>query len=1649
MLYIKIAIFSCIFFSQILLASTDDLRLKIEASMESQLRWDNLQGEDEWLEGVKPYKDKGVYKITLKPQARVCVLLNSDSWFRVIAENNVNWEKDILLEQSTDGFLFIDKDVDATIAEKNALLEPISETSSVCLSNKTTTNQQLALYVSRELSAAFKLHYKEPVLLDLEKINLQITPNIGWQSHYVLPKNVYTDVVVQGPQRLKLNLRMPMNESYSPKVRSYLNIYIDDVNKGLHDLYFKEDVSHAVRISTKRQPMSAVETYYINIPEGEHRLKLQVASTVYIQLLALGDQLLSQDNFPEKISWLSDRSEWLESSVQKTQYKYSKLAQDSAIPESALAAIHGLSNETIYSSLNKKQLIKDQQYIKDHYTKFKSLNPVFNDKIEQRWLKYFTSSLRYSQHKPVYYLSESFFSDRLNHVSQQVFYKLNKKGLNFLIDELAYDSDVKLLVYSDESISSHELQLQLDNEAVKHVRFSTLNVAEDYKHKPISEYVFDKEICCLDNSVSRPSLYNVASLNFPAHALNKKLSIVSNDPAENLWVSVSQRKTLDYQLSESQYLYQLQKVDDALDSFIAKINEYRETSGKINSKKSAIYNHWQPYFKKLYARYISNIENIRIIKSIKDADDSVDLYSIREKAIKASALSQWALAIENWSSMLPLATGDAQQEVLQGLLKTFKKSGQYVLARQLQRAIIFSDLSADFIRRQLYSLLSEYKEKNKGDARVSLASAFFMHNPNIDSQSLLSSVLFEEGQWQQALQLQLILPLEKQNRDIVLFSALKIAWYDVFENSLLAADLSESEKHKWLGLKALFINNNELARSHFKLSGDLGNQFLSLLDKSESVMDLLDSFKDTDLDVLTKQWHGFEDDLMQLGSDWKNADELIKQHSGKVDLFNRLSQVSLSHSLALPEQEFFFEVLGPVNLKLQVRPLHSMPNANQVINDVFYIEEQGSRQSVLINNNTPAEYWQMQSPDNEYSLPGNVINTLIFVPVGIHRFKLISKKPLLVRLHKEEGIIPFNNVDSLDTEYFSHTLTKSLAHISSRAKIVESADYQRLMDILVQLETGDKSPLGLIAESENIYEKSERDSKLTSLMYRIRSHSQWNSLNSIEKSSGFWLQKYQETQAETEQGRIYQAVVLNAQGAHEILQNNNDIILSLYNPKKTQIKLGFKSLSPFFIRPEALKISYQLDGDAPVELMVSKNLDVIALDVPEGRHSIKISLLEAPLHHRLWLSLFEQNKANNRLDKSRRYQIASKNKNLIYAVQGPVWLRIDKRVGDIVTINYQYISEAQKKVILPADASVTDTYYRVFYRDIKPALKKNKPSLKSKVLMDKPLSVDIPPLVKKQQHKPEKLIDAWTLGKQEDGTLTYRVSQIVQDIVAGELISTGDEFIQADIAYRQYNQLSDQWFYLSALTRYRQQANATLGIKSRLRGRFDFIPIDWTVDGQLFTQQLYSAQEWSSQIQLALSQSRSLNQYFYHLPKIQILRRVLSRNSSVSAVNVDQDVLSNYKLDHPSAIRLADTIVYRPYQDMEFYLGAERISNSRWLDTDQLRGRIGWRLLKGNVRWDINLRKTQFKADDDRYFDAERNILQTRLLLEKWIKPRYRLELSASLQRDMDTDEKTLAVQLSLHQSEGRGYLDYSPAELLFRDIRQAKLLPELNNELN
>jgi len=1727
-------------FSPTVYASTDEFKLAVDEMLSPQLRWDNLSGEDEWLVGPQPVKNKGQFQVVLQPQQSISILQPANSWLRLESLEFLNSQQALQIEQSVDGQVFISGLLHFN--QQQALLKPMSQTYIARLQNNSEKPLALALYRSRVFLNSPQLKYKDSIPLSLKSIDLQISPDEGLQRYYILPAMKSVDIQVKGPRRIAIHCRRPLKNQSLPAGESRIKLFLDNRPLSSQDIYFKEDYHHTIRAAGKRIVVSEMQTLYVNVPEGHHQLNLQTASHLYFQMRSLGKLYWLEGNLPVTSRWINDPTNIKTTKQGLAQLERRLLARsrDNKRTDGALEALAEL--ETIINKADVKAgafeqvLLQIQKKIKQRYTYFEPVLPVPSvAPYIQRSLRYLKDSLQFRTDQKIFYLAQQFFQPRLQQISEQSFYELKNNPLEYGFSATGYPSELQLLFYNEHKSQKQitapaKIWIQIDEQPAQQIKLRYLPETEKIIHQPVTRHVLQKQACCtsllgkLAVKKGSADLVRVASLQLPLSVAARHFKIWQQEDQPPLWVALQQRRGAIYHLSETQYRDQLH-TGNGFERFKQALHAYTASNVKTPQKDINVAvdlqaephaqsqtelwgSHWRPLIKQMHGAYQTRLKNIKLFKpGDRQSLSKEEVNAIQNRGLKAQQSQQWVLALQHWSRLWMNESAEVQKIALQHIINDLQQTGQHSLARQLQLSIVFSTLATDFVESQLQQLLNDYQQLGNADAQVALLFAVFVHRPDLKYLQQLALTLVAQGRWQQGLELLLLLPESQQQlptvQQSILLSALQTGWLNVFDEQLLKAKLSTTKNNKWLGLKALISQRDTLALKYLKAANPETDEqvklWLSVLQRSQQLQSQLLSNDRNEREAALKKWQKLQLKInTDLSSVWRTETASVISHAGQVAVKNLSTDVSLMHYLSRSENQqatpFELQIAGPVKLRLDIRPLHKIaqqPSGKvEAMNSAFQIRSGDQQLNILINHNLPSENWRvknafiLEKKSSQKIIPGQRLTHELNLGAGLHRLSIVAKEDLLIRLHKQYNPLPVSVLPQISAQNMALILhntppaaakDRGLTLSDEMIKAWSSKDkwldkttpLQSLQSLALQLQKPSTKPptkpAELIAAAEKLYADNHYAQPLTATLSRLRQYTRWDVLNSVEQSDGFWVQRYNSWRADSPQSRIFQALMPALESLHgkadEILRTASTQVVSVFNPQSSQLQMQLWAISPLFISTQSVGISYQVDNNDVQYRSVSAAGESISLALSSGRHNIKISVLRAPLQHRLGLSLKEANGQRVSLQKSRRYQLASPQQPLVYNLQGPAWLRVDKYIkdqagGDFTQSEYRYYSAGQQRLTLKVDPGEQSGFYRVFQRRENPAIQAPRAvswedrfelqatAQKSSRYLPEHLSL---------AHTPRKytLHDGWNLGRQQTGTTSLLLTRVDQNLIIDELSVSSDQYLETELAYRKLDSMSRRWFYLAGLARLRQQGNPTAGVKSRLRGQFARLPIDWTVDGRAYAQQLESGLESSVQLQARLSQTRWLGSYFYHLPRLDVFARWLSANSEAGNSNIDRDVYSDYKKDHPSGLRLSETLVYRPYEDMELYTGLTLVSNANWQDLDQTRSRVGARLQWGNLRWDINARHLQFMADEDRLQDSARSVIQGRVLLEKWLYPRYRLELAAALDHDIDSGDDTVRVQLSVHQSEGRGYLDFSPAETLFRNVRQGKLNLGLHNEFN
>ena len=197
---------------------------------------------------------------------------------------------------------------------------------------------------------------------------------------------------------------------------------------------------------------------------------------------------------------------------------------------------------------------------------------------------------------------------------------------------------------------------------------------------------------------------------------------------------------------------------------------------------------------------------------------------------------------------------------------------------------------------------------------------------------------------------------------------------------------------------------------------------------------------------------------------------------------------------------------------------------------------------------------------------------------------------------------------------------------------------------------------------------------------------------------------------------------------------------------------------------------------------------------------------------------------------------------------------------------------------------------------------------------------------------------------------------------------------------------------------------------------------------------------WSLGFDGELSRLHQISQRISHRPRLSFFARALSEEiNGFPPGELDQDIFTRYKSDHPYGLRLSDRIIFQDCLDRRWWIRPRLASNADQLVPDNLGFQVGTDQLLGPLQYNLAYRYTGYFADNDRGQAAGQNVLYFNLMLECWHSRNRRTELRFAFSNDLGNGETSINVSLTSFMNQARGYLDFQPRTILFRSIREER----------
>jgi len=986
------------------------------------------------------------------------------------------------------------------------------------------------------------------------------------------------------------------------------------------------------------------------------------------------------------------------------------------------------------------------------------------------------------------------------------------------------------------------------------------------------------------------------------------------------------------------------------------------------------------------------------------------LQHLVSQAEAAEGKRAWLDALEKWSAVASGSRDALYRKAQLHRIDALQHLGEVVLARKMLQAL-FLYAEDQQMRKQAFSRLIEDAGKaGKLRSMLPLMVVAAIRDGTAESYAGLASLLSAIGENRMALTLGLLLPEAQAPWQALATAAYRQGW----DRTLLMAmqHLPEEQRMLWNGYRQQREGDFSSAVSSWKQAGEQGQILASRLQQGLNIrQQLLSGDRHRREQGLQAWWQWWDKDPGPW--QWRESSAMIIRSEGQEIIENVERDLVFYGARASKAHPATVLVPGPLNVRLEIRPLHA-ENTKAVLNGWLNIREQGLLRPLPIVNNAPEFALKVQGKP---LVAGRGIHAVYSFGAGLHELTVSAGDiPVVIRVFARRPSLPLTVLPLISAETTTAVLDGTLArqrhsavpldvtslrtrlaklarqnenekqaaerkeaellaagHIDKALAIPvgqEDEDVMRRMRMLLWIkENHPARAQQVLTLGEALFAQHPRVPGLSTLHARLTADSIWAPQKMMENSAGMQVVTREGWQPESIRQRVRKALLPPLARDEQVIPGFRRFRVVLNNVQPARIYLALTAHGVPFSDPLPMQVVYQLDDgrEHVLQLSAGHPKRTIALDVPQGRHAIIVGIRNPVADQFLRMRVSERRAGKHKpilMTYEQTYYVATRDEPVVLNVKGPMWMRIDRRDHGKSHVSYRQIGSGWHKLVYRPGVGQTETAYRFAGRVVARGASTRSPASRPTAEM-----VTLHPVpdaiitVADSATQPETvtLTDGFDLGDQEDGTWSFGLSynrrlNASEDRLRFAPVS---KFTQLDVWHRFYDEPDNRYFRTHLLGRFREHGDTVIGLTERAYFNAPEWPATLRVDGSLYAEHFsglntvlspgVNSTEWSAYLQGTVLRKEYINPKWYHIPSLTGFVRHVSMTGTSTVLPGGTTVVT----PPIGLIGRIDTDVYTPYKQVHRYgVGvSETLGYQPWLDT-LLRASVGWRSNENLLRTD-------------------------------------------------------------------------------------------------
>lgn len=621
---------------------------------------------------------------------------------------------------------------------------------------------------------------------------------------------------------------------------------------------------------------------------------------------------------------------------------------------------------------------------------------------------------------------------------------------------------------------------------------------------------------------------------------------------------------------------------------------------------------------------------------------------------------------------------------------------------------------------------------------------------------------------------------------------------------------------------------------------------------------------------------------------------------------------------------------------------------------------------------------------------------------------------------------------------------------------------QRLIALLWEVEQAPETLAQRLPEAERWVVEQPGTPGVESLLRRLRRRAEWEPLAAVAQSAGLRSIETSGWQPESPFLRARKALAPPVAPDEQVLAGAEQLGLLTTNPTPTRLRVELRATDVRYLPPQSLTAWYRLDEqpEQSIALAPAAPARSLLLDVPPGQHVLRIGIA-APVANqylRVRVSELRGNTARPVTDDLRRlYQVATAGEPIRVPLVGSAWLRIDELRHGRLDSRYQYLGPGLHTLELRPTQGETEALYRLHRQQILDAPRETMPPRVVRWTLE---PVPAAPAQVPAAPPPSAWVmqDRYALGEQQAGTwsLGAALARAIPPADESGDSPSPDDYLETLASYRYYDEWRRHYYEADALFRLHRRGSPTFGLLGFWQHQTEWPGVAFRLGWEIYAQQS-EAWAWNSTLRGQIWQVRDFDPKTWHTPSLGFFYRNLHQQPGYDRRPgaVDRDVFSTYKDLHPRGLVLADTLSHRPWLDTLWYGSAALTSDEsgNLLEPNQFGATAGWKQLLGDWQVDAAYQWTYYFAQDGHDWDrpeaVDSHTLRGAVFWDHAWGGDSRLRLGLALQYDLDDGDYGTWLSFNWFPDRGRGYRDFRPGTVDFRDVRERMLPLEFNNRMD